>query len=141
LADTMTPPAAAAFAAARPEIASGVVVAHPDLVERTVDAVGAVDIDVAVWIGAVVDTEAASARNADDGDAGTRGHVLLPHAGIYDRDAANRLVSTAEAALEAATQRLHAAARRGTNPRHARSAVTVVDRPARRPAQPTHREG
>jgi hypothetical protein len=124
LADTMAPPAAAAFAAARPEIASGVVVAHPDLVERAVDAVGAVDIDVAVWIGAVVDTEAASARNADDGDAGTRAHVLLPHAGIYDRDAASRLVSTAEAALEAATQRLHAAARRGTNARDMLAALS-----------------
>jgi hypothetical protein len=124
LADTMTPPAAAAFAAARPEIASGVVVAHPDLVERAVDAVGAVDIDVAVWIGAVVDTEAASARNADDDDAGTRAHVLLPHAGMYDRDAASRLVSTAEAALEAATQRLHAAARRGANARDMLAALS-----------------
>jgi hypothetical protein len=64
------------------------------------------------------------ARNADDGDAGTRAHVLLPHAGIYDRDAASRLVSTAEAALETATQRLHAAARHGTDARDMLAALS-----------------
>jgi hypothetical protein len=125
LADTMTPSAAAVFAAARPEIASGVVVAHPDLIERALDAVGAVDIDVAVWIGAVVDTEAAAAaRDANDGDGGTRAHVLLPHAGIYDRDAASRLVSAAEEALKAATRRLHAAASRGTDARDMLAALS-----------------
>jgi hypothetical protein len=100
-------------------------VAHPDLVERAVGAVGAVDIDVAVWVGAVVDTEAAAAaRDADDGDAGTRAHVLLPHAGIYDRDAASRLVSAAEATLETATRRLHAAAGRGTDARDMLAALS-----------------
>jgi hypothetical protein len=77
LADTMTPQAAAAFAAARPEIASGVVVAHPDLVDRAVDAAGHVEIDVALWVGAVVDSKAAAATR----DSGTRAHVLLPHQG------------------------------------------------------------
>jgi hypothetical protein len=114
LADTMTPDAAEAFAAARPEIASGVVVAHPDLVGRAIDAIGDLDLDVAVWVGAVLHPSAAM---GGDADGSTRAHVLLPPAGIFDRDAARDMVASATESLAEASRLLQAANKRGTNAR------------------------
>jgi hypothetical protein len=127
LADTMTPQSAAAFAAARPEIASGVVLAHPDLIDRAVDTARTVDLDVALWVGAVVDSKAAAAAcDSGEGDSGTRAHVVLPHQGIYDRDAASQMVATAKAALEDATRRQRAAARRSGDTRDMLAALSQL---------------
>ncbi len=57
--------AAAAFAKSRPEIASGVVVAHPNLVDPAVTAIGELDIDVALWVGAVTSVDMALAGHGD----------------------------------------------------------------------------
>jgi rubrerythrin len=116
LADTMTPGEAEAFAAARPEIASGVVIAHPDWVDRALGAIGDLDLDTAVWVGAVIDPHAAAA-GGDDTDGSTRAHVLLPPPGIFDRDAARELVASATDALAEATLLLQAATQRGTDAR------------------------
>ncbi len=115
LAETMTPDDAEAFAAARPEIASGVVVAHPDLVDRAVDAIGDLDLDVAVWVGAVIDPCAAASGGDEDGS--TRAHVLLPPPGVFDRDAAHNMVASATEALAEATRLLQAANQRGVDAR------------------------
>ncbi|MEU6990630.1 hypothetical protein ABZ953_08245 [Streptomyces sp. NPDC046465] len=117
LADTMTAEAASAFAAARPEIASGVVVAHPDLLDSALQAVRDVDIDTAVWIGAVLDPEAAAARLDPTADDGTHAQVLLPHPGTFDREAAGDVVATATEAAEEAEQCLQEASHRAKDAR------------------------
>jgi hypothetical protein len=127
LADTMTPEAAAAFAAARPEIASGVVIAHPDLLDKAIDAASHVDLDVALWVGAVVDAKAAAAaRDTGESDSGTRARVLLPHQGVYDRDVASQLVDAAKAELEDATLRQRAAERRSSDARDLLAALSQL---------------
>lgn len=124
LAETMTPDDAEAFAAARPEIASGVVVAHPDLVDRAVDAIGNLDLDVAVWVGAVIDPCAAASGRDEDGS--TRAHVLLPPSGVFDRDAARDMVASATEALAEATRLLQAANQRGANARAMLAALSQL---------------
>ncbi|RAS64781.1 chromosome segregation ATPase [Lentzea atacamensis] len=115
LADTMTAEEATAFALARPEIVSGVVVARPDLLDRAAELAANVDRDVAVWIGAVVDPAAARARTlADDG---AHGRVLLPPPGTYDRDAASKMVDKAADALAEANAEIDLATRRASNAR------------------------
>ncbi|MGW3102835.1 hypothetical protein [Streptomyces sp. NPDC001100] len=124
LADTMTPPAALSFATARPDIASGVVVSHPDHFARALDVIGDLDADTAVWVGAVLDPEAAvSPRQADDAD-GTLARLLLPHPGTYDREAARDVLVAAENALTTATLCLQEAGRRATDARGALAALT-----------------
>lgn len=115
LADTLTPTEAEAFASARPDVASGVVVAHPDLVDRAVDAIGDLDLDVAVWVGAVIDPVAAS--RVDDHDDGTQAQVLLPPQGTFDRDAASRMLDEAAQALSEAEGKLRTAGRCGQGAR------------------------
>ena len=118
LADTMTPEAAAAFAEARPEIASGVVLAHAGLVDQACEVAGTVELDTAIWVGAVANTGVAmTAHDIDDGDDGTCGHVLLPHQGTFDRGAASEMVAAATEAVADATRHLQAATRRGANAR------------------------
>jgi hypothetical protein len=121
LADTMAPDVAAAFAAARPEIASGVVVAHRDLVAPAVAALSDLDLDVALWVGAVTDTAAAAQTHTG---AGTHAQVLLPHPGIFDRQAARDMLDSATQALAAATERLTRAATRATNTRDILAALS-----------------
>ncbi|MFG3295664.1 hypothetical protein ACGF3G_43580 [Streptomyces sp. NPDC048179] len=124
LADTMTSQAAQSFATARPDIASGVVVSHPDHFHRALDAIGDLDTDTAVWVGAVLDPEAAVSPSAADHSHGTLARVLLPHPGTYDREAARDMVAAAENALTSATLRLQEAGQRATDARSALAALT-----------------
>ncbi|WP_409473403.1 hypothetical protein [Streptomyces sp. HC307] len=124
LADTMTSRAALSFATARPDIASGVVVSHPNHFGRALDAIGDLDTDTAVWVGAVLDPEAAVSPSAADHADGTLARVLLPHPGTYDREAARDMVAAAENALTSATLRLQEAGRRATDARSALAALT-----------------
>ncbi|MGH3500981.1 MAG: hypothetical protein ACRDQA_08815 [Nocardioidaceae bacterium] len=123
LADTMNPQAAAAFAAARPEIASGVVVSHPGMVDRAVEAARTVDIDVALWVGAVVDSAAAMTHGDGAGEDGTRAHVLMPHPGIFDREAATQMVAAATASLQTAIDRRQDVERRAEDARNMLAAL------------------
>ncbi|UUU32282.1 hypothetical protein JIX56_21540 [Streptomyces sp. CA-210063] len=124
LADTMSPQAAQSFASARPDIASGVVVSHPDHFHRALDAIDDLDTDTAVWVGAVLDSEAAVSPSAGDHSDGTLARVLLPHPGTYDREAAGDMIAAAENALTSATLRLHEAGQRATDARSALAALT-----------------
>ncbi len=123
LADTLTADAAEAFARARPDIASGVVVAHPDLVDKAAEQAAQVMPEtgsgVALWIGAVLDERAAltSPRGEDAPDA-TRAYVLLPPAGAFDREAAAAMVDSAAAALTEASDRLSTATHQGDDARN-----------------------
>lgn len=103
LADTLAPDEAADFAAARPDIASGVVVATAELVDDAVAAIGDLRPDGVVWVGAVIDVAEAA---TGDHSGGTRAEVLLPSAGTYDRHAASSLVETAQRAHTAASAAL-----------------------------------
>jgi hypothetical protein len=130
LADTMAAAAAESFARARPDIVSGVVVAHPDWVDRAAEhAVSSLEearADVAIWIGAVVDEQAAfTAAPAVDDDAvgGTHARILLPPAGAFDRDAAAVMVEEASSELTAAAEQLKAASQRGTDARNMLAAL------------------
>ncbi|MFI9580402.1 hypothetical protein ACIHCQ_00780 [Streptomyces sp. NPDC052236] len=124
LADTMTSQASVSFATARPDIASGVVVSHPDHFDRALDAIGDLDTDTAVWVGAVLDPEAAVSPSTADHDDGTLARVLLPHPGTYDRAAARDMLAAAENALTTATLRLQEAGQRATDARSALAALT-----------------
>lgn len=106
MADTMNPDVAATFAEARPEIASGVVVAHPDLVNAAVTAIGDLNLDVALWVGAVTSVDTAI---LDHDGAGTTAQVLLPHPGLYDRQAVQEMLDNAQDAFTDAAARLAAA--------------------------------
>ncbi len=125
LADTKTPEAAAAFAHARPEIASGLVLAQPGMLEDAVTAAQTVACDAAVWIGAVTDSDAAMAAHpgADDG---THGQVLLPHPGTYNRAAAGEILTAATDALADARQREQTATTHSTNARNILAALTQL---------------
>ncbi|MEU3337479.1 hypothetical protein [Streptomyces sp. NPDC006668] len=124
LADTMTSQAARSFATARPDIASGVVVSHPNHFHRALDAIGDLDTDTAVWVGAVLDPETAISPSAADHSDGTLARVLLPHPGTYDREAASDMLTAAESALTSATLRLQEAGQRATDARGALAALT-----------------
>ncbi|RSM82752.1 hypothetical protein DMH04_24320 [Kibdelosporangium aridum] len=121
-----TPAAAAAFASARPDIVSGVVVAHRDLVQDAVAAIGDIDLDVAVWIGAVTDPDSAAAGRDEDAT------VLLPPAGTYDRAAASRMLQSAVDSREDAKRAKEVATTRATGTRemHASLAALWRDLPA-----------
>ena len=125
LADTKTPEAAAAFAHARPEIASGLVLAQSGLLEAAVAAARTVPRDTAVWIGAIADSAAAMTSRPGTDD-GTCGQVLLPHPGTYDRSAADEMLTAARDALADARQREQTATLRGTNARHMLVALTQL---------------
>ncbi|RJQ92740.1 coiled-coil domain-containing protein [Amycolatopsis panacis] len=92
IADTMTAEPAESFARSRPDIASGLVVAEPHLVPAVAAVLDGLDLDVALWVGAVTDPEAAAAGG---GGSGTEARILLPPAGVFDRDAAAGLVAAA----------------------------------------------
>ncbi|WP_037682580.1 hypothetical protein [Streptomyces griseus] len=124
LADTMTSQAARSFATARPDIASGVVVSHPNHFHRALDAIGDLDTDTAVWVGAVLDPETAISPSAADHSDGTLARVLLPHPGTYDREAASDMLTAAESALTSATLRLQEAGQRASDARGALAALT-----------------
>ncbi|MDA2812328.1 hypothetical protein O4J56_16930 [Nocardiopsis sp. RSe5-2] len=96
LADTMPTGEAEAFARARPDIASGVVVARPDHVGRAVDALGGLHLDTALWVGSVTDPQEVESALRAEGDDGAYGHVLLPAPGTFDRDEARRMVASAK---------------------------------------------
>ncbi|HUZ55899.1 MAG TPA: hypothetical protein VMU94_25650 [Streptosporangiaceae bacterium] len=124
LADTMTPGAAAAFARARPEIASGVVISSPAMLGEAAEAVSAAPLDTAIWVGVVTDTHAAlRTGQGAQGQDGTRGHVLLPHQGTYDRQAATAMVSAATKAAADAHDRQQAAALRAASAREMLAAL------------------
>ncbi|MFE7115525.1 hypothetical protein ACFU99_08895 [Streptomyces sp. NPDC057654] len=124
LASTLLPQAAAAFTKARPEIASGIVLARPDHLEKALAAVSSRPLDTAVWIGAVSDPEAAVTRDAAAQGDGTHGRVLLPHPGTYDRDAAGEMVHTATRAKEEAELERRAAIQRAGEARDALATLT-----------------
>lgn len=115
LADTMTAQEAAAFAEARPEIASGVVVAHRDLVEHAVTAIDGMKLDVALWVGAVDDPLAA--KNGPREPSATTARVILPTPGLYDRDTAAQLVNTARRDRATAERGVGESTRRGEDAR------------------------
>ena len=124
LADTMTPGDAAAFAQARPEIASGVVISSPAMLGQAAEAVTATPLDTAIWVGVVTDTHAALRAGASaQSPNGTRGQVLLPHPGTYDRQTATAMVSEATKAEADARDRQQAAALRATNAREMLAAL------------------
>ena len=127
LADTMAPADAATFAQVRPEIASGVVISTPAMLGKAAEAVGDVQLETAIWVGAVIDTAASleAASNADDQD-GTRARVLLPHPGTFDRDAATAMVAAAAQAAEDAGRRQQDAAERATNAREMLAALNQL---------------
>jgi hypothetical protein len=125
LADTRTPEAAAAFAQARPEIASGLVLAQPVMLEAAVAVARTVPRDTAVWIGAIADSTAAMTSRPGTDD-GTCGQVLLPHPGTYDRAAADEMLIAARDALADARQREQTATLRGTKARHMLAALTQL---------------
>ncbi|OIV38531.1 hypothetical protein BIV57_05195 [Mangrovactinospora gilvigrisea] len=125
LADTMRAETAAAFAIARPEIASGMVLASADDLDTAVEAVSDVPLDTAVWIGAVSDPDVAATEHTETACDGTHGHVLLPPAGTYDREAAGAMVTNATADLEDAQKRRQAATDRA---KHAREALAALAR-------------
>ena len=127
LADTMTPSDAAAFAGARPEIASGVVIGTPTMLGQAAEAVSAAQLDTAIWVGAVTDTHAAlKARDRADGQDGTRGEILLPHPGTFDRHAVTAMVTAAAQAAEDAYRRQQAAALRASNARDVLAALNQL---------------
>lgn len=127
LADTMPAQAAAAFATARPDIASGVVISHPDDLDRALEAIGDAGIDTALWVGAVLDPQGAASRpDADRADPTTIAHVLLPHPGTYDREAAGDMLTAAEETLAAATRTLNEATRRADDARNTLAALTQL---------------
>lgn len=125
LADTQTPQAAATFAQARPEIASGLIVAQPGMLEEAVAAAQEVPRDTAIWIGAVTSSDATLVGRSGPDD-GTVGQVLLPHPGTYDRAAADEMLAAARGALTEATQREREALQRGTNARNVLAALTQL---------------
>ncbi|VVJ21615.1 Uncharacterised protein [Amycolatopsis camponoti] len=92
IADTMSAEPAESFARSRPDIASGLVVAEPRLVPTVAAVLDELDLDVALWVGAVIDPEAAA---VGAGGSGTEARILLPPAGVFDRDAAAGLVAAA----------------------------------------------
>jgi hypothetical protein len=120
LAETLSPEHAAAFASTRPDIASGVVVTSPALVEDAVAAIGDLDLDVALWVGAVTDPDEA-AHGAQG--AGTRARVLLPPRGTYDKEAAAAAIDEAKKSLGMAQGDLRAAEDRATSARNMRAAL------------------
>jgi len=124
LADTMTPGDAAAFAQARPEIASGVVINSPAMLGQAAEAVSAAPLDTAIWVGMVNDTHATlRAGESAQSPNGARGQVLLPHPGTYDRQAATAMVSAATKAAADAHDRQQAAALRAANAREMLAAL------------------
>jgi hypothetical protein len=127
LADTMTPADAAAFAKARPEIASGVVISTPTMLSKAAEAVGDAQLDTAIWVGAVTDTPAAlhAANNADSQD-GTQAQVLLPHPGTFDRHAVTAMVAAAAQSVGDAHRRQQDAAQRATNAREMLAALNQL---------------
>lgn len=126
LADTLPSEAAAVFARARPEIASGVVVAHPDVVDDAVAAITGLDLDAALWVGAVTDTEAARSAPGDGAGGGAVAAVLLPHPGAFDRQAAHDMLAVAADARDRANERQQAATRRATNARDMLAALAQL---------------
>lgn len=126
LADTQTPEAAAEFAAARPEIASGLVLGQPTHLDTAMRAAGTAQPDTALWIGAVVDSDAALNAAPAAGTDGTIGQLLLPHPGTYDRAAAGDMLAAAQDALTEATRRQLEAAQRATAARGMLAALTQL---------------
>ena len=127
LADTMTPSDAAAFAKARPEIASGVVISTLTMLDQAAEVVSAAQFDTAIWVGAVTDTHAAlNARDNADGQDGTRGQVLLPHPGTFDRAAATAMVAAAAQAAEDARSCQQVACLRAINAREMLAALNQL---------------
>ncbi|MGH4032891.1 hypothetical protein ACQB60_28605 [Actinomycetota bacterium Odt1-20B] len=126
LASTLSPQAAAAFAKARPEIVSGVVLARADHLEKALETLSTRSLDTAVWIGAVSDPEAAASRDATAAGAGTHGRVLLPHPGTYDRDVVGEMVSSVTLDMEKAEQRRRTATQRAAEARDMLAALTQL---------------
>ncbi len=127
LADTMPPSAAAAFAEARPEIAAGVVIGAPAMLGQAAEAVGAAQLDTAIWVGSVTDTHAALiARERPDGQDGTCAEILLAHPGTFDRDAATAMVAAATQTAEDAHCRQQAAALQASNAREVLAALNQL---------------
>ncbi len=124
LADTMTPTAAAAFAKARPEIASGVVISTPTTLGKAAEAVGDAQLETAIWVGAVTDTPAA--LHAVGGQDGIQARVLLPHPGTFDRHAATAMVAAAAQSVQDAHRCQQDAAQRATNAREILAALNQL---------------
>ncbi|NBH06798.1 hypothetical protein [Amycolatopsis sp. SID8362] len=110
IADTMNAEVAASFARARPDIASGVVVAEPRLVADVLDVLEDLELDTALWVGAVTDPAAAA---TGEGDGGTEARILLPPAGAFDREAAAGVVAAARDVADRADGDLADATTRG----------------------------
>ena len=125
LADTKTSEAAAEFAAARPEIASGLILSQPSLLDAAVAAAQTVPRDAAVWIGAITDGDTAMAGRPGAED-GTCGQLLLPHPGTYDRAAASEMLIAAQTALDESRQRERMATQRSMNARNVLAALTQL---------------
>lgn len=127
LADTLPAAAAERFAAARPDIAGGIVVAHRDRADAVVAAIDAADVDLAgapVWVGAVLDVEAAISGR----DNGVDARVLLPHPGHWDHDEVADMCEQAEAARDVANTTIAAATARAGESRRLTAAVTQLHR-------------
>jgi hypothetical protein len=125
LADTRTPEAAAEFAVARPEIASGLILGQPGLLDAAVAAAKTVPRDTAVWIGAVTDSAATVACRPGAED-GTCGQLLLPHPGAYDRAAAREMLIAAQTAFDESRQSERTAAQHSTNARNVLAGLTQI---------------
>lgn len=126
LADTMNADRASVFATARPDIASGVVVPAPELVEPVVAAIADLELDQALWIGAVTDPREAASVSPGRPSAGTEAVILLPPAGTYDREATDLMVETASATLNNAQQNQHTAQQQARQTREALAALEAV---------------
>lgn len=123
----MPPSDAAAFAEARPEIAAGVVIGTPAMLGQAAEAVGAAELDTAIWVGSVTNTHAALiARERPDGQDGTCAEILLPHPGTFDRDAATAMVAAATQTAEDAHCRQQAAALQASNAREVLAALNQL---------------
>ncbi|MFI5803468.1 hypothetical protein [Streptomyces sp. NPDC051561] len=123
LADTMSAEAASSFAMARPEIASGIVLLRPDSLESALQAVCDVEVDTAIWIGAVLDPEAAAANSDASASDGTYAQVLLPHPGTFDREVAGAMVAAATDVMDEADRRCQEAVNRATDARDVLAAL------------------
>jgi hypothetical protein len=127
LADTMSPGDAAAFAQARPEVASGVVISTSAMLDDAARAISAAELDTAIWVGAVTDSRAAlHAHSSAAGQDGTHGRLLLPNPGTFDRPAAAAMVTAATRAAEDGRRRHQAAISQATDAREMLAALNQL---------------